>query len=256
VAWNIQRGGSIDAQLAAFAAGQLPVPDVLLMSELDRGCSRTADRNIAWEYAEALQMNHVYGVEFVELPRPDMSITTPCEHGNAILSRYPIGNVELVRHAVNESWYEVADEPRLGGRMFLRADVLVGDRLVQVASLHFESGVEDGAKRAAQAAEVADALLEHDDPAIAGGDTNAGLYALDLSLGTHNEGTTEAFFERGFADAHIDLPLADRPTRSNGLVLDLIFVHGASASMSAVCPAEVCDPLSDHRAVWTTIALE
>jgi len=254
MAFNIQRGGSYDALVAAFATGTLPVPDVLLLSEVDRGCSRTAGRNVAWELAGELGMHHAYGVEFVELPRPDGSIETPCEHGNAILSKFPMGNVELLRHATNESWYEVPDEPRLGGRMALRADVRVGDRLVHVASLHFESGVEDGLTRAAQAAELADVVAAEPNPGIVGGDTNAGLYAFDLALGTHNEGTTEAFFDRGFVDAHLALDPAVRATRGV-LVLDLLLLHGPTALDPVVCPAEVCDPLSDHRAVWATMTL-
>lgn len=254
MAFNIQRGGSYDALVAAFASGALPMPDVLLLSEVDRGCTRTGDRNVAWELAAELGMHHAYGVEFVELPRPDGSLAGPCEHGNAVLSRYPIGNVELLRHATNESWYDVAEEPRLGGRMALRADIRVGDRLVHVASLHFESGVEDGPTRAAQAAELADIVAAESNPGIVGGDTNAGLYALDLALGTHSEGTTEAFFERGFSDAHIALAPAVRATKDL-LVLDLILLHGPTALDPVVCSANVCDPLSDHRAVWATIVL-
>jgi endonuclease/exonuclease/phosphatase family metal-dependent hydrolase len=159
-----------------------------------------------------------------------------------------------MRHATNESWYDVAEEPRLGGRMALRADVRVGDRLVHVAALHFESGVEDGLTRAAQAAELADAVAAESNLGIVGGDTNAGLYALDLTLGTHNEGTTEAFFDRGFTDAHVALAPAVRATKGL-LVLDLILLHGATALAPVVCSADVCDPLSDHGAVWATIVL-
>lgn len=254
MAFNIARGGSYDGLVAAFASGALPMPDVLLMSEVDRGCSRTGGRNVAWELAAELGMHHAYGVEFVELPRPDGSIAAPCEHGNAVLSRFPIGNVDLLRHATNESWYDVEEEPRLGGRMALRADLRVGDRLVHVAALHFESGVEDGLTRAVQAAELADLVAAEPNPGVVGGDTNAGLYAFDLALGTHNEGTTEAFFDRGFTDAHVSLNPTVRATKGL-LVLDLILLHGPTAMEPVVCPADVCDPLSDHRAVWATISL-
>lgn len=253
LAWNIQRGGSLDAQLEAFASGALPMPDVLLLGEVDRGCLRTGNRNVAWEYATALGMHHAYGVEFVELPRPDGSITAPCEHGNAILSRYPLGNVELVRHADNGSWYGT-DEPRLGGRMALRADVHLGDRMVQVVVVHFESGIEDGARRANQAAEVADMTAALGRPVVGGGDTNAGLYFLDLALGSHNEGTTEAFFERGFVDAHLALPNTQRATKPP-LVLDLVFTLGGTPVDPVVCAGDLCDGLSDHRAVWVDVTL-
>lgn len=252
--WNIERGMDLDAQIAAFVDGTLPTPDVLLLGEVDRGCARSGERNVAWELAAALGMDFVYGVEFIELPRPGDAITAICEHGNAILSRHRIGNVVLLRHTVNESWYDT-DEPRLGGRMALMADLAIGDRMVRVAALHFESGAEDGRKREAQAAELGDALLAQPNPAIAAGDTNAGLYAIDLALGTHNEATTEAFFTRGFADAHLSLPQAGRVTHPPVLILDLVLLHGPTPSDPSVCPAAICDALSDHRAVWVDVTL-
>lgn len=256
MAYNVERGIHVDEHIAAMLSDDvLPSPDVLLLSEVDRGCARTGERNVAWDYAEGLGMNHVYGVEFVELPRPGESITAPCEHGNAVLSRYPIGNVELVRHATNKSWYDVPDEPRLGGRMAIVADILVGDRLLQVHSLHFESGLLDGRIRAAQAAELADLALTRGVPAVIGGDANSGAYILDLVTGTHNEGTTEAFFDRGFLDTHVELPPTERATHDPGLVLDLIFTSELFASNPGICPVADCGALSDHLPVWATIAV-
>jgi endonuclease/exonuclease/phosphatase family metal-dependent hydrolase len=256
MAYNVERGYHVDEHVALMLAGDvLPMPDVLLLSEVDRGCARTDARNVAWDYAEGLGMNHVYGVEFVELPRPGEDITAPCEHGNAILSRYPIGNVELVRHATNKSWYDVEGEPRLGGRMAVVADILVGDRLLQVHSLHFESGILDGPIRAAQAAELADLALARGTPAVIGGDTNAGGYVLDLVNGTQNDATTQAFFTRGFLDTHADLPATDRATHEPGLVLDIMFTSGPVASAPVVCPEADCVGLSDHLPIWATITL-
>ena len=256
MAYNIERGLQLDAQLAAFADGTLPSPDVLLMSEADRGCARTSGRNVAWEYAQALGMYHVYGVEFVELPREGADITAPCEHGNAILSRYPIGNVRLVRHETNLSWYENESEPRLGGRMALLADIAVGDRIVHVQSLHFESGVNDGPIRAAQAAELAALGNAQPHPAIIGGDTNAGLYVLDLVNGTNNEATVDAFFDAGYIDTHASLAPQMRATHPPGLILDIMFVKDRAVTDPAICPTAQCSGLSDHLPIWATIQLE
>ncbi|MEM6995826.1 MAG: endonuclease/exonuclease/phosphatase family protein [Myxococcota bacterium] len=253
MAYNVERGLSIDAQLAAFADGTLPNPDVILLSEADRGCGRTDGRNVAWEMAQALEMHSVFGVEFTELPRPGDSIPEACEHGNAILSRYPIGNAELVRHETNLSWYEDEGEPRLGGRMAIVADIAVGDQLVHVQSLHFESGFNDGPIRAAQAAELAALGLRAPGPVIIGGDTNAGAYVVDLINDTHNEGTTEAFFDAGYVDTHAALPHEGRATRAPGLILDIMFVREATASAAGLCPFAECGELSDHLPVWATI---
>ena len=253
MAYNIERGLQIDGQLAAFADGTLPTPDVILMSEADRGCARTAGRNVAWDYAEALGMYHVFGVEFVELPRPGDAVTEACEHGNAILSRYPIGNVTLHRHETNLSWFDSEDEPRLGGRMALLADIAVGDRLVHVQSLHFESGLSDGPIRAAQAAELAALGNAQPHPVVIGGDTNAGLYILDLENGTTNEDTVNAFFDAGYVDTHASLPLEERRTHSTGFILDILFVRDQAVSDPSLCSA--CDGLSDHRPIWATISI-
>ena len=51
LAYNILRGFEVDAQLDMITSGvDFPVPDVLLLSEVDRGCQRTEFRNIARDY--------------------------------------------------------------------------------------------------------------------------------------------------------------------------------------------------------------
>ena len=81
-----------------------------------------------------------------------VAIEATCEHGNAVLSRYPLGNVELIRHATNSDvWVGSSEQPRLGGRVAVKADVWVGDRILHVYSLHFESGGDADALREAQA---------------------------------------------------------------------------------------------------------
>lgn len=258
VAWNIERGWKVDAQIAALkAAEKIPAADVLLLSEVDRGCSRTSDRAIAWEIAAALEMNFVYGVEFTELPReggPGGTILAPCEHGNAIFSRYPIGAVELVRHQENKSWYG-GDEPRLGGRAFLKADLAVGERRLHVYALHFESGALDGSIRAAQAAEVGDHGLAQPHRVVLAGDTNAALYFLDLG-NTMLEVTTKPLFDRGYLDAHQPLPASERTTHDPLLVLDLMFTRGAYTRDPGLCSLESCPDLSDHAPIWATVELE
>ena len=137
-AYNVKRGQRLDDQLRAFAGDAgMPTPDVLFISEADRGCTRSGGRNIAGEYARSLGMCYVYGVEFIELPRiigPGGPIWHRCEHGNAIVSRFPLGNVKLIRHRRTRSWHSILQrvlhvgQPRLGGRVALSADLRVGDR--------------------------------------------------------------------------------------------------------------------------------
>jgi len=68
VDWNIERGLRIDEMIDAFLEDPaLREADVLLVQEADRNCTRTDYRNVTRELAQALGMNYVYGVEFVEL---------------------------------------------------------------------------------------------------------------------------------------------------------------------------------------------
>lgn len=250
-AYNLERGFEVDAQIDVLR--DLVDPDVLLLSEADRGCERTGHRNIPREIAQALGMDYVYAVEFVELPRP--GISEPCEHGNAVASRYPIGNVEVLRHTVNKSWYEVAEEPRLGGRVLLVADIQIGQRFLHVGALHFESSPVDNDITVAQAIETAEVLAARPFGAVPGGDTNAPFYFIDLlGNGEPIDLVTLSFFERGYVDAHA--PLEQRATVSDAsLVLDILFGNQRYFQFAdpGICPKDVCSGLSDHLPVYATI---
>lgn len=267
LAYNILRGFAADRQIDALQAGEpIPVPDVLLLSEVDRGCERTQFRNLARDYARALGYYYVYATEFVELPG-DRSLDGPydpplCEHGNAIVSHYPLGNVRQIRHKENRSWYTPPgapdpDEPRLGGRVAVAADMKVGARLVRLYALHLESTVEVLDIRDAQAAEIAADAEDLAYPVVAGGDLNSYAYIVDLRRRGDADGATQAFLRRGFSDAHAELPVSGRATTYDPipLVIDLIFVRGATVEQSGVCPPQVCGELSDHLPVWTTLLL-
>ena len=146
LAYNILRGFEVDAQLDMITSGvDFPVPDILLLSEVDRGCERTDFRNVARDYAERLGYYYVYAVEFLELPgdRGDTGPYDPpiCEHGNAIVSRYPLGNVRQIRHAQNRSWYQPPgtpnpDETLLVGRIAIAADAKIASRLERLNVVH------------------------------------------------------------------------------------------------------------------------
>jgi endonuclease/exonuclease/phosphatase family metal-dependent hydrolase len=265
LAYNILRGFEVDAQLEMITSGvDFPVPDVLFLSEVDRGCRRTDFRNIAREYAERLGYYYVYATEFVELPG-DRGPTGPydpplCEHGNAIVSRYPLGNVRQIRHAENRSWYTPPgtadpDEPRLGGRIAIAADAKIGPRLVRLYGLHLESTLSALDVRDAQAEEIAldgEALTQ---PAIAGGDLNTFFYFNDLEKGTLEEPAVKSFVDRGYADAHQALLLDARYTSFDPfpMVIDLILPRGLEVIEAGRCPPERCESLSDHLPVFARL---
>ena len=256
MAYNIERGRHMDDQIDAMINNDdVPMPDVILVSEADRGCNRTDNRYVMWDYAEALGMNFVFGVEFTELNWVDGIRETECEHGNGILSRYPIGNVRVIRHETQASWWDDEGEPRLGGRIAVAADIKIGDKYITVYTLHFESHPSED-YRSAQALEIAEDGLQRSIPAIAGGDTNAAFYGLDLQLDTTTDETIKEFTERGWVDAHASIDPELRATAPHsGFILDLILGTEDLFSAPAICPEDTCGDLSDHLPVWATVTL-
>ena len=265
LAYNIERGFGQDAQLDLLLNDpSVPRPDVLLLSEVDRGCRRTQFRNVARDYAQAFGAYYVYATEFVELPG-DRAETGPydpplCEHGNAIVSRWPLANVRQIRFAHNRSWYTPVgfpnpDEPRLGGRVAIAADVRIGERLLRLYAAHLESN-PPLTVRDAQVREILDDAKGVFWPVVVGGDLNT--YEMVFALyGGFEDQNMQAFREAGFSDAHASLPFADRMTAIDQipLVIDLVYARGVKTHSPGVCPGERCDALSDHRPVWATVAL-
>lgn len=270
-AYNVQRGRRLQDQLRAFGGDAgVQTPDVLLINEADRGCTRSGNRNVAREYARELGFCYVYGVEFIELPRlfgPHGRIRHRCEHGNAIISRFPLGNVRLIRHERTRSWNSTVQrivhvgEPRFGGRVALAADVRIGERTLRVYSIHFESGrggygpLSADAYREAQARElIEDASTLHHGVVI-GGDMNVSHYLGSLGEEQPPETTTRALVEAGYVDAHAVLPVTERSTTDSGVAIDLIFGRGVRFTAAGVGPRSVWGGLSDHLPVWARVSL-
>lgn len=107
---------------------ELQAADIIVLDEVDDGVKRTGYRNVAKELAESLQMNYVFGVEFIELDRIYLGIhkldlvdepraraaketfgVDPARYkgleGSAILSRYPIRNAAIIRLPDCYDWF-------------------------------------------------------------------------------------------------------------------------------------------------------
>ncbi|MGC2661991.1 MAG: endonuclease/exonuclease/phosphatase family protein [Bryobacteraceae bacterium] len=116
-----------DLRRAADELNELNGADVVVLDEVDDGVKRTKYRNVARDLAKALNMNYVYGVEFIELDRiylgmEKMDQADKFSHaagevfhlepsrylgleGSAILSRYPIHDARIVRLPQRYDWY-------------------------------------------------------------------------------------------------------------------------------------------------------
>jgi endonuclease/exonuclease/phosphatase family metal-dependent hydrolase len=194
----------------------------VVLNEVDWGLKRTNYRNVARELASAMRMNYAYAVEFVEVDPltlgtetlEDETSTDKTEivqniavdksrtlglHGTAILSRFPLRNVRVVRFEnQGHDWYtdekkgvsklekgkekgagivfgeKILREVRRGNRMMLMADIestqIPGGALTVVAThLEAKSKPEDRRK---QLEEVLDQVKAIDNPVVIAGDMN------------------------------------------------------------------------------------
>lgn len=254
VSYNVERASAAEVQNQInWLKGKFGSqgPDVILLSETVRGnCG--AGRNTAREYAQAFNAYYVNGNED--------GASSGCQTGNAIISRYPMGNVGLVRFADQASGLNGVDN----GRSFVVADVKVGDDIVHVYSTHTHHsfGADGDSLRKKQHAEMVYHSESKPFTRILGGDLNAVGHVFADPLGLHDI-SLNPFFDGDFTDAHDDLWTHERISSEAGLVdddwsliLDFIFVKNGSVSNAGVCTTDYCQNngvMSDHAPIWTDI---
>ena len=215
---------------------------------------------------------------------PGGAIRRCCEHGNAIASRFPLGNVRLIRHKRARGSRSTVQrvmhvgEPRLGGRVALAADVLIGERALRVYSVHFDSprigeralrllsvqfdrGNErrgskwSDAYHEAQARELIDDASGLGGGVVIGGDMNIASFPRELGDNRPLAPAIRTLVEAGYEDAHSALPASERVTQKYGVVCDLMFGRGVSFTAVGVGPHAIWKGLSDHLPVWASVRL-
>lgn len=116
-AWNIEQGNSFDTLLTYLdgsrckdgkSACKLAESDIFLFSEVDDGVCRSQYHSVAAELAAKLKMNSAFAPSFFEAEpsKSGLEESDGCPHenlnatknltGNAVLSRYPIKNVQVI----------------------------------------------------------------------------------------------------------------------------------------------------------------
>jgi endonuclease/exonuclease/phosphatase family metal-dependent hydrolase len=225
-----------DLDKAALEAKQLSQSDVLILNEVDWGMNRSGYRDVARSLASALKMNYVYGVEFVEvdplklgtdqLTAEDVGNDTELQktlndelkadparykglHGSAILSRYPLSNVSVVRLPICHDWFadenasvsaiekgkrlgsdkifmeKIEREIRRGGRIAILADVKVSDvpgGTVTLVNAHLENKCTPECRRT-QLDAILHSVGARKTPVVLAGDLNTtGADGSNLSV--------------------------------------------------------------------------
>lgn len=264
-AWNLER--CLDPEGSAALLKQ-HAPDIILLSEMDAGMARTAQRNTTADLAREMGMGYAYGVEFHEM---DLGGDTEKEfctddynafgwHGNALLSRAKPLKTALVRLDDHGHWFcsEYSDDPaqpRVGGRMAVMAVIPTAGGDICAISTHLESAT-DAAHRQSQM----DRLIAAADAfapglrVIIGGDLNTGNHLPDADW------TLETLFDsarrQGFSWGNNADGMTTRKSRitrwpTRAMKLDWFASRGFETRGATIVPAldRTDTPLSDHELI-------
>ena len=193
LAWNLERGIEIDRQLEALRTHRyLSTCDVLLLTETDVGMARSGNRAVAQELAAELGLYYAFvpcylnlakgsGIEYEVDGENELGL-----HGNAVLSRYPIGSVRPI-HLKNGKDKMAGREKRLGRQTALAAEIEFPNARLNVTAVHLDANSTQR-HRHDQMRDVLDGLdgLDADGPlrqgyggqvpTILGGDWNTTTY--------------------------------------------------------------------------------
>ncbi|TPI46551.1 endonuclease [Mesorhizobium sp. B2-9-1] len=286
MAWNVERLRHVDA-IAATIAGR--APHVVLLSEVDKGMARSGNGHLLSRLADRLGHSYAYGVEFLELGagnETEQAANGGAEniegfHGNAITSAVPLLRPFLIRLDAAGAWFlPEHGQPRIGGRMALGGQVMVGDHRVTVVSVHLENRTTP-AGRADQTRHLLDAIDRYDAeaPVLIGGDFNTLTATYEerhadpaawqahidaepdrLMCPDRHEPLFAIMAGRGYdwRDANtLDKPTQRRPAGDATPTghIDWFFTRGLAASASATLPAVLPDgsPSADHEALVVTV---
>jgi endonuclease/exonuclease/phosphatase family metal-dependent hydrolase len=180
LAWNLERGIQLEGQLEAFRTHPyLKSCDVLLLTETDVGMARSGNKAVAQVLARELKMHYAFspcylnlakgsGVEYEVGGQNELGL-----HGNAVLSRYPIGGIRPI--ALKNGKDKMAGrEKRLGAQTALAAEIAFPNYTLTVAAVHLDANSTQR-HRHDQMRDVLDGLPP-DGPALIGGDWNTTTY--------------------------------------------------------------------------------
>lgn len=190
--WNLDRGK--EWQRAADIIEQENI-EVLFLSEMDLGISRSGQQYTAKELAAKLGWHGLFAVEFVELELGNpWEIVSPLEntnvaglHGSAILRRCPQHKPWLHRFTQRDGsqCHQQFNESRLGGRIAVGAILEASVGPVELLTTHLENNQGPTEREYALRA-LFDRRLTHL-PSVFGGDLNTSTFNPRLHIDPFRE---------------------------------------------------------------------
>ena len=188
-AWNIERGSRLDGIIRALRDDELMKrSDVLLLTELDYGMARSANRHVAREIAAALGMSYAFAPCYINLSKGSglesgvAGENAEGLHGNAVLSRWPLSRAWSIALPNGKDKMR-GGEKRLGSQRAVVCDIEHPSGRFRVVSLHLDAHSSQR-HRQGQMSVVLD-LLEQSEPhlpALVGGDWNTSTYNSSRAL--------------------------------------------------------------------------
>lgn len=186
VAWNVERGAQFDGQVDALLTHPLlREADVLLLTETDSGMVRSGNRNVARALASALGMQYAFVPCYLNLTKgsgveQDLSGSNALGlHGNALLSRYPMGNIRPV-FLENGVDIMASREKRIGRQAAVAADIRFPNATMTAVSVHLDAQSTQR-HRYLQLRDVLDSIAGSH-AAVVGGDWNTSTYNSSRAL--------------------------------------------------------------------------
>lgn len=271
LAWNLER--CISPMSSAQRIAQY-APDVVLLSEMDCGMSRTQQQHTTKLLADNLNMNYIFGVEFFEIglgSGPELEFAeddfNACGwHGNAILSKVPAKFMALIRLDDHGHWYCMSDgtdqnQPRIGGRMALAAIYPSEKGDVCFVSTHLESAGSLSIRQS-----QIDRIIAAVDafapglPVICGGDLNTGNNLADFDW--KRETLFQAAERQGFDWDCNASGTTTRPSKltrfpDRAMKLDWFMKRNLAGKDPKILPAldRNNEPISDHELIAATFSI-
>lgn len=239
VSWNIARGTRYEQVRDALRDLNA---DLYLLQEVDLDCRRSDYRNVAQDLARDLDLNWVFAGEFQEIGEGRRN--RPAVTGQAVLSRFPIGEAGTIRFArqANLRWKLDPFQPRRGGRVALRVETAG----ILAYNAHVESAKDDTFRLA----QVRELIVDHQTigrasvPVVIAGD-------LNTASGTTSP-VVQGLLDEGFIDALGPLDQPRRTSVNHRHPLDWIFVRNVVRTSGQVIAGSKA---SDHFPLRAALSL-
>ncbi len=181
-AWNIERGMQIDRIVETILNHSvLSKTDVFLFTETDDGMGRSGNVNVTQVLSEKLNMFGVFVPAYYNLDQGNGAEAALAKapnskglQGNAIVSRFPIGDVQTVK-LPNTKDHMRGNERQIGNEYAIIANIRHPKIKFDAICVHLAAH-SSRAQRADQMQQVANVMKERKNPAIVGGDFNTSTY--------------------------------------------------------------------------------